>query len=74
MSSSEADSGQTETDFKNMREVFSQHRLKNKNLSSVFSMELRAGRVEDIFEAYFSRFSIFRYSPDLAGAVTTSWG
>ena len=36
-------------------------------------MELRVGRIEDIFEAYFSIFSIFRYSPDLAGVVTTSW-
>ena len=37
-------------------------------------MELRVGRIEDIFEAYFSRFSIFRYSPDIAGAVTASSG
>jgi hypothetical protein len=34
----------------------------------------RAGRIEAIFEALFSRFSLFRYSPDFAGAVTASWG
>jgi hypothetical protein len=33
----------------------------------------RAGRIEAIFEALFSRFSFFRYSPDFAGAVTASW-
>ena len=37
-------------------------------------MELWAMRIKYIFEAYFSKFSIFRFSPDLTGAVTASWG
>jgi hypothetical protein len=74
MPSSEGDSEQTEANFKNPREVFSQHRMRNKTLFSVFATELRAERVEDIFEAYFSIFSIFSFSPDFAGAVTASWG
>jgi hypothetical protein len=56
MSSSGGDFGQTETNFKNPREVFSQHGMRNKTLFPVFATELRAERVEDIFEAYFSIF------------------
>jgi hypothetical protein len=56
MSSSGGVFGQTETDFKNPREVFAQHGMRNKTLFSFFSTELRAERVEDIFEAYFSIF------------------
>jgi hypothetical protein len=48
--------------------------MKNKNLSQFFSQVPRAGRIKAIFEALFSRFSLFRYSPDFAGAVTASWG
>jgi hypothetical protein len=73
MSSSEGDSEQTETNFKNPREVFGQHRMRNKTLFSVFATELRAEQIEGIFEAYFSRFAIFRFSPDFAGAATASW-
>jgi hypothetical protein len=73
MSSSDGDPEQTETNFKNMREVFGQHRMRNKTLFSVFATELRAEQVEGIFEAYFSRFAIFRFSPDFAGAATASW-
>jgi hypothetical protein len=36
MPSSEGDSEQTGTNFKNMREVFSQHGMRNKNLSQFF--------------------------------------
>ena len=74
MSSSGRVSGQTRMDFKNPREVFAQHGLRNKTLLSVLAMELRAERVKEIFEAYFSIFSIFSFSPDFAGAVTASWG
>jgi hypothetical protein len=74
MSSSRSIFGQTETDFKNPREVFSHHGLRNKNLFQFFQRSLRAEIIEDIFEAYFSRFYIFRFSPDLSGAVTASWG
>jgi hypothetical protein len=56
MSSSGGDSGQTETNFKNPREVFAQHGLRNKTLFPDFSTELRGGIFEDIFEAYFSKF------------------
>jgi hypothetical protein len=56
MSSSGGVFGQTEVDFKNPREVFGQHGLRNKTLFPVFATELRGGRVEDIFEAYFSKF------------------
>jgi hypothetical protein len=56
MSSSGGDFGQTETNFKNPREVFAQHGMRNKTLFSVFATELRAERVEDFFEAYFSIF------------------
>jgi hypothetical protein len=72
-SSSDGDPEQTETNFKNLREVFGQHRMRNKTLFSVFATELRAEQVEGIFEAYFSRFVIFRFSPDFAGAATASW-
>jgi hypothetical protein len=34
----------------------------------------RAGRIKSIFEALFSRFFLFRYSLDFAGAVTANWG
>jgi hypothetical protein len=74
MSSSDGYPEQTEANFKNPRDFFGQHRMRNKTLFSVFSTELRAERVKGIFEAYFSRFSIFRFSPDFAGAVTASWG
>jgi hypothetical protein len=37
-------------------------------------MESREESIEDIFEAYFSRFSIFRFNLDLLGAVTVTWG
>ena len=47
--------------------------MRNKTLFSVFTTELRAEQVEGIFEAYFSRFVIFRFSPDFAGAATASW-
>jgi hypothetical protein len=56
MSSSEGDFGQTETNFKNPREVFAQHGMRNKTIFSFFATELRAERVEDFFEAYFSIF------------------
>jgi hypothetical protein len=74
MPSSEGDYEQTEAKFQNPREVFAQHRMRNKTLFSFFSTELRADRFKDIFEAYFSIFSIFSFSPDFAGAVTASWG
>jgi hypothetical protein len=73
LSSSDGDPEQTETNFKNLREVFGQHRMRNKTLFSVFATELRAEQVEGIFEAYFSRFVIFCFSPDFAGAATASW-
>ena len=56
MSSSGGDSEKTETNFKNPREVFAQNGMRNKTLFPVFATELRAERVEDIFEAYFSIF------------------
>ena len=71
--SSDGDPEQTEMNFKNLREVFGQHGMRNKTLFSVFETELRAEQVEGIFEAYFSRFVIFRFSPDFAGAATASW-
>jgi hypothetical protein len=43
MSSSEEIFGQTEMDFKNLREVFSQHGLKNKNLSQFFQRSYEQG-------------------------------
>jgi hypothetical protein len=43
MSSSRSIFGQTETDFKNTREVFSQHGLKNKNLSQFFQRSYEQG-------------------------------
>jgi hypothetical protein len=48
--------------------------MRNKKPLPVFPMASREERVEGIFEAYFSRFAIFRFSPDLSGAVTASWG
>jgi hypothetical protein len=71
--SSDGDPEQTETNFKNLREVFGQHRMRNKTLFSVFATELRAEQVEGIFGAYFSIFSIFSFSPDFAGAAMASW-
>jgi hypothetical protein len=56
MPSSDGDPEQTEANFKNPREVFGQHGLRNKTLFPVLAMELRGGRGEDIFEAYFSKF------------------
>ena len=73
MSSSDGDPEQTEANFKNPREVFGQNRMRNKTFFSVFATELRAKQVEGIFEAYFSRFAIFRFSPNFAGAATASW-
>jgi hypothetical protein len=61
-------------DFKNPREVFSHNGMKNKNLSQFFQQELRAGRIEAIFRPFFPFSQLFCYSPDLAGAVTASWG
>jgi hypothetical protein len=57
-----------------IREIFFSARDEVQKPLSVFATELQAERIEDIFEAHFSRFSIFRYSPDLAGAVTANWG
>jgi hypothetical protein len=73
LSSSDGDPEQTETNFKNLRDIFGQHRMRNKTLFLDFSMELRAEQVEGIFEAYFSRFVIFRFSPNFAGAAMASW-
>jgi hypothetical protein len=72
-SSFKTDSGKMKTDFKNPREVFLSSRDEEQKPLSVFATVLRAGRIEAIFEALFSRFSLFRYSPDFAGAVTASW-
>jgi hypothetical protein len=74
MCSSEAVSGQTKMDFKNPREVFSQHGLKNKNLSQFLQWSYEQGESKPSFEALFFAFPLFCYSPDLAGAVTASWG
>jgi hypothetical protein len=56
MSSSGGDSRKTEMNFKNTREVFSHNGMKNKTIFPFFATELRAERVEEIFEAYFSIF------------------
>jgi hypothetical protein len=56
-----------------IREIFFSEWAEEQKPLSVFATELRAERFEDIFEAYFSIFSIARFSPDLAGAVTASW-
>jgi hypothetical protein len=56
-----------------IREIFLLERDEEQNPLSVFVIELREGRIEAIFEAIFSRFPLFCYSPDLAGAVTANW-
>jgi hypothetical protein len=56
--------------FKKFKRVVFLSRAEEQKPLSVFSMELQAERIKDIFKAYFSIFSIFRFSPNLAGAVT----
>jgi hypothetical protein len=73
MSSSKAIFGQMKTNFKKPREVFLHNGMKNKNLSQFFHRCHEQGESKPSFEALFSRFSFFCYSPDFAGAVTASW-
>jgi hypothetical protein len=61
MSSSEANSRQTKTDFKNPREVFAQHGLKNKNLSQF---------LQRIYEQGESKTSLRPIFPDSQFSVT----
>jgi hypothetical protein len=60
MCSSEAVSGKTKTDFKNLREVFSQHRLKNKNLSHFLQRSYEQGESKTSSRPIFpdSQFSV----------------
>jgi hypothetical protein len=60
MCSSEAVSGQTKTDFKNPREVFSQHGLKNKNLSHFLQRSYEQGESKTSSRPIFpdSQFSV----------------
>jgi hypothetical protein len=58
MCSSEAVSGQTKTDFKNPREVFSQHGLKNKNLSHFLQRSYEQRESKLSFSLFFP-FSIY---------------
>jgi hypothetical protein len=56
----EAIFGQTKTDFKNPREVFSQHGLKNKNLSQFFQRSYEQGESKTSSRPIFpdSQFSV----------------
>jgi hypothetical protein len=56
MSSSEAVSGKMKTDFKNPREVFSQHGMKNKNLSQFFQRSYEKGESKPSSRPFFPDF------------------
>jgi hypothetical protein len=58
MCSSEAVSGQTKMDFKNPREVFSQHGLKNKNLSQFFQRSYEQRESKLSFSLFFRIFNL----------------
>jgi hypothetical protein len=60
MCSSEVVFGQTKMDFKNMREVFSHHELKNKNLSQFFQWSYEQGESKTSSRPIFpdSQFSV----------------
>jgi hypothetical protein len=60
MSSFRSIFGQTEMDFKNPREVFSQHGLKNKNLSQFFQRSYEQGESKTSSRPIFpdSQFSV----------------
>jgi hypothetical protein len=58
MCSSEAVYGQTKMDFKNMREVFSHHELKNKNLSQFFQQSYEERESKLSFSLFFRIFGL----------------
>jgi hypothetical protein len=58
MCSSEAVSGKTKRDFKNLREFFSSHELKNKNLSQFFQWSYEKTELKLSFSLFFRIFDL----------------
>jgi hypothetical protein len=58
MSFSEVDSGKMKMDFKNLREVFSHHGLKNKNLSQFLQRSYEKRESKPSFSLFFA-FSVY---------------